>query len=413
MNVLLVGSGGREHALAWKLAQSPLLDQLLIAPGNPGTAQVGRNVPLLPHDLDSIVDLARRMAVDLVVVGPDDPLADGLVDLCHEAGIAAFGPRAAAARIESSKSFAKALMIEAGVPTPGSHVFDDAEEAATFARTSGQPWVVKADGLALGKGVIVPEDVAGTLDAIAQLAQLPAGTRLLLEERVSGTELSLLALCDGQTLLPLPPARDHKRLGARDTGPNTGGMGAIAPADVDAETYNEIVERCMLPIVQALAERGTPFRGALYAGIMLTHNGPLVLEFNARFGDPEAQVVLPLLDGDLLPLLQACATGSLAGHTLDWKDGAAACVVLAASGYPDSPRRGDAIEGLESVYDPNVLIFHAGTRWEDSKIVTSGGRVLGITGLGRDVDAALDAAYEAVDLIHFEGMQMREDIGRA
>lgn len=412
MNVLLVGSGSREHALAWKLAQSPLLGQLFIAPGNPGTAQLGHNVPVDAEAIPLLVDVARRQRVGLVVVGPEAPLAAGLADACTAAGIPVFGPSTAAARIESSKVFAKQLMARAGIPTAAAHTFGDPAEAIAFVRASRAPWVVKADGLAAGKGVVVAEDVDATIAAIERLMATSAGRRIVLEQRLSGPEVSVLALCDGTTLLPLPPARDHKRLLDGDAGPNTGGMGAYAPVDLDAETFEQIVERLMRPAVRALAEAGTPFRGALYAGVILTEDGPQILEFNARFGDPEAQVILPLIEGDLLAALLACAEGRLQPDMLGWGSGAAACVVLAAAGYPDAPRRGDPITGIEALDEPGVLLFHAGTAWQDGELVTNGGRVLGVTGLGRTLPAALARAYAAVEQIRFDGMQYRRDIGR-
>jgi phosphoribosylamine---glycine ligase len=409
MKVLLIGSGGREHTLAWRLAQSPQLDQLLIAPGNPGTARLGRNIAIPVTDLDALADLAQREAVDLVVVGPEDPLVHGLVDRCLARGIPAFGPTAAAARIEGSKSFAKTLMQEAGVPTAASHTFATPADAATFVRKTGQPWVVKADGLAQGKGVVVPRDVAATLAAIERLGTTAAGTRLVLEERLHGCEISVLALCDGKTLLPLPPARDHKRLLDGDNGPNTGGMGAVAPIeDVDVA---QIVAQCMQPVVDRLAARGTPFCGSLYAGLILTECGPLVLEFNARLGDPEAQVVLPLVEGDLPAALMACAEGRLDPGMLRRRSGYAACVVLAAAGYPDAPRRGDPIHGTAAVETADLLLFHAGTAQRDDTLVTAGGRVLGVTGLGPDMRVALDRAYDAIRTINFADKQYRTDIG--
>ncbi len=412
MNVLLIGSGGREHALAWKLKQSRLLDRLLIVTGNPGTAQHGQNVPFPLHDFDALVDLARRESVGLVVIGPENPLAAGLVDHCEAAGIPAFGPIAAAARIESSKAFAKEIMAEAGVPTAAAHVFTSAATAAAFARQSGKPWVVKADGLALGKGVVVADDLAGTLEAIEQLAAIPAGQQLLLEERLQGAEVSVLALCDGRTLLPLPPARDYKRLLEGNAGPNTGGVGSIAPVDsVTPDLLQEIISRCMQPVVDTLAARGIPFRGALYAGIMLTSAGPRVLEFNARFGDPETQVVLPLLEGDLLAALLACAEGRLKPDMLRARRGYAVCVVLSAVGYPGKPRRGDPIQGVEALNDNDVLLFHAGTDWDQGRLVTAGGRVMGVTGLGPNLRLARERAYDAVDHIRFAGKQFRTDIG--
>jgi phosphoribosylamine---glycine ligase len=356
MNVLLVGSGGREHALAWGLRRSPSLGELLVAPGNPGIAQLGRPVPVDAGAIDLLVDVARRERVGLVVVGPEAPLAAGLADACAAAGIAVFGPSAEAARIESSKSFSKRLMLEAGVPTAQAHIFDDAAEAAAFVRSSRQPWVVKADGLASGKGVVVPEDVAGTLAAIELLGGSAAGARLVLEELLSGPEVSVIALCDGERLLPLPPAQDHKRLQDGDRGPNTGGMGAYAPAPhLSQEDVQQLAGQVMAPVVRALAAAGTPFRGALYAGLMLTEHGPRILEFNARFGDP--------------------------------------------------------ISGLEAADEPGALVFHAGTAWENGRIFTAGGRVLGVTGLGRTLPAALARAYEVAELISFDGMQLRHDIG--
>ncbi len=409
MNVLLIGSGGREHTLAWRLAQSPQLGRLLIAPGNPGTAQLGQNVPVPVTDLDALADLAQREAVDLVVVGPEDPLVHGLADRCLARGIPTFGPTAAAARIEGSKAFAKTLMREAGVPTAAAYTFDTPADAAAFVQRSGQPWVVKADGLAQGKGVAVPGDLAATLAAIERLGATAAGTRLVLEERLYGREISVLALCDGKTLLPLPPARDHKRLLDGDHGPNTGGMGAVAPIeDIDVAP---IVAQYMQPVVDRLAARGTPFCGSLYAGLILTERGPLVLEFNARFGDPEAQVVLPLVEGDLLAALAACAAGHLDAGMLRQRPGYAACVVLAAVGYPDTPRRGDPIQGIEAVETTDLLLFHAGTAQHEDTLVTSGGRVLGVTGLGPDMRAALDQAYAAIQTIDFADKQYRTDIG--
>jgi phosphoribosylamine---glycine ligase len=413
MRVLLVGSGGREHALAWKIAQSPLLTQLLIAPGNPGMAQLGQIVPIDVTQVEMLVDVALRERVDLVVVGPEVALAAGLTDACQAAGLKVFGPTAAAARIESSKAFAKQVMQRAGIPTADAHVFDDPAEALGFARSSRRVWVVKADGLAAGKGVVVPDDLEGTLAAIEQLGATGAGQRILLEERMEGPEISLLALCDGVRVLPLPAARDHKRLGDGDTGPNTGGMGAVAPVELGADLLDQMVERVLLPTVRLLAEDGTPFCGALYAGLMMTEEGPRVLEFNARFGDPETQVIMPLLGGDLLAALLACAEGRLDPDMLQIRPGAAACVVLAAAGYPEAPRRGDPIHGLESVDQPGVMVFHAGTEWDRGQTVTAGGRVLSVTGTGRTLDHALELAYAAIEVLSFDGMQYRRDIGVA
>ena len=413
MRILLVGSGGREHALAWKLAQSPMLDTLFVAPGNPGTAQIGHDIPVNADAVALLVDVARHERIELVVVGPEAPLAAGLADACAAAGIPVFGPSAAAARIESSKVFAKQIMQQAGVPTAMAHVFEDPQEAVAFVRQSQKPWVVKADGLASGKGVIVAEDVDATMGAIHQLTQLGSHQRILLEQRLFGQEVSLIALCDGKNVLPLLPAQDYKRLMDDDRGPNTGGMGAYAPAaNVGTTVVERIVERLMRPVVQALADIGTPFRGALYAGVILTEHGPQILEFNARFGDPETQVIMPLIEGDLLAALLACAQGQLEENMLSWKAGAAACVVLAAAGYPEKPRRGDPIQGIEDVSTPDVLLFHAGTDWQNGQLVTAGGRVLGVTGMAKTLDAALERAYDVIEIIDFPGMQYRRDIGK-
>jgi phosphoribosylamine---glycine ligase len=413
MNVLLIGSGGREHALAWKIAQSPRFRRMLCVPGNTGTGSFGQNVPFPLSDPEALVDLAQREGIDLVVIGPDNPLADGIVDHFVAAGIPTFGPTAAAARIESSKAFAKEVMAAAGVPTAVTHVFDHADAAMAFARASGKPWVVKADGLALGKGVVVADDLSATLAAIESLAATPAGGRLLLEERLVGREVSLLALCDGQRLLALPPARDHKRLGVGDTGPNTGGMGVFAPVDdVSPALLDQIMATCMQPVVDELTRRGTPFRGVLYGGLILTADGPRVLEFNARFGDPEAQAVLPLVEGDFLEVLYECAVGGLHPEKLRRRKGYAVCVVLCAAGYPGKPRKGDFIQGVEALDDDQLLVFHAGTMISPRGLCTSGGRVLGVTGLGSTLARARDRAYAAAERIKFEGKHYRNDIGQ-
>jgi phosphoribosylamine--glycine ligase len=414
MKVLLLGSGGREHALAWKIAQSPTLTKLYIAPGNPGTAQFGTNVPVDSTNIPLLLHVAREQEIDLLVVGPEAPLAAGVADAFIKAGIPVFGPTQAAAQLESSKAFAKELMRRANVPTAQAHMFENPEEAVDFARRSKQAWVVKADGLASGKGVIVAEDVEATVTAIEQLAATGAGQLLLLEERLRGPEVSVIALCDGTNLLPLPPAQDHKRLLDGNHGPNTGGMGAYAPAPhIALDDLQTIAAQVMVPVVNELMNQGTPFRGALYAGLMLTAEGPRVLEFNARFGDPETQAILPLIEGDFLAVLRDCAVGQMRSDVLQWRRGAAACVVLASAGYPESPRKGDDIQGLEAVEEPNTLVFHAGTEWDSGTMRTQGGRVLGVTGIGGSLDEALDHAYEAIDVIHFEGMQYRRDIGRA
>lgn len=413
MRVLVVGSGGREHALVWALARSPSCSALLCAPGNPGIAQLAQCLPVAASDLSGLVATARRERIDLVVVGPEAPLAAGLADACRAAGLAVFGPDAAAARIESSKSFAKQLMQQAGVPTAAAHVFGSVAAARAFVQETGGTWVVKADGLAGGKGVVVPSDTAGTLAAIAALGATGAGQHLLLEARLSGPEVSLIALCDGTRLLPLALAQDHKRLLAGDAGPNTGGMGAYAPAlHLGEATIDAVVASTMQPVVDLLAAQGTPFVGALYAGLMLTPDGPMVLEYNARFGDPESQVLLPLVTGDLCAALAACARGDDPRGMIGRAPGAAACVVLAADGYPEQPRRGDPISGIDALSDPHVHVFHAGTAQVDRQLVTAGGRVLGITGVDATLEGALARAYAAADQIRFVGKQLRRDIGR-
>lgn len=412
MRVLLIGSGGREHALAWKLAQSPQCEHLWIAPGNPGTAQYGTNVPLFGDDAAGIVGLATREQIDLVVVGPEAPLVAGIAEVCEAVDLPIFGPSSGAAQIEGSKAFAKEIMAEAGVPTAAAHVFTDRGTAHAFVREHGQVWVVKADGLAAGKGVVVPDDLAGTLAAIDELLQTAAGERIVLEEKLSGPEVSLLAICDGERALPLLSAQDHKRIGDGDIGPNTGGMGVYAPAPIlSAMEAAALVDVVFTPVLRTLAARGMPYRGILYAGLMLTTDGPRVLEYNARFGDPETQALLPLLKSDLLDLTWRAATGDLGDVQLEWHAGAAVCVVLAAAGYPGNPHTGDLIEGLDNV-PADVLVFQAGTmRNQAGQLVTAGGRVLGITGLGPTISVARNHAYTAIERLHFAGMQVRHDIG--
>lgn len=411
MRVLLVGSGGREHALAWKIAQSPLCEHLWIAPGNPGTAQYGTNVDLAADDAAGLVGLATRENIDLIVVGPEAPLVAGLGEVCEAVDLPMFGPSSYAAQIEGSKAFAKAIMHHANVPTAAAHTFSDLELALEFVATSNQVWVVKADGLAAGKGVIVPDDVAGTLAAIHEIAGTNAGQTLVLEEKLSGVEVSLLAICDGERALPLLSAQDHKRIDDGDQGANTGGMGAYAPAPMlDQAQAAALVDVVFTPVLRALAERGTPYRGVLYAGLMLTTDGIKVLEYNARFGDPETQALLPLLKSDLLDLMYRAATGDLRDVTLEWHDGAAVCVVASAAGYPAKPRLGDVIDALPEHDD--VLIFHAGTRMDETgQLVTAGGRVLGITAIAPDLATARERAYHVVDQVHFAGMHVRRDIG--
>lgn len=412
MNVLIVGSGGREHALTWKLAQSPLLTSLHAVPGNPGIARHARCHAVPVEDLPGIVNLARRERIDLVVVGPEAPLVDGLADRLREAGIAVFGPGQAAARIEGSKAFSKEIMADAGVPTAAWRAFEDPAEAEAFATELGRA-VVKADGLAAGKGVIVADDEEQSRAAVRTImGGGGAGRRVVIEERLEGEEVSVIALCDGERYLLLPPAQDHKRLLEGDRGPNTGGMGAYSPAPVlDDQALDAIGKTVIAPTLKALAARGTPFVGALFAGLMITPRGPRTLEFNCRFGDPETQPLMMRIRGDLLPVLVAAANGDLRGQTLDVSPDAAVGVVLAASGYPSAPQRGASIEGIERAGSPQVEIFQAGTREQDGRLVTAGGRVLTVCARGADVAQARARAYEAIRHIRFEGMQFRSDIG--
>jgi phosphoribosylamine---glycine ligase len=411
--VLIVGSGGREHALAWKLRQSPGVSELLVAPGNPGTESIARNVPVSATDIAGLVDLVEERDIELTVVGPEAPLALGLADALRAHGRRVVGPNAAAARIESSKSFAKDLMLRAGVPTARYAIFDDMTDALQHAEQSAYPLVIKADGLTAGKGVTICRDAVEAqvtiLEMMAHHRFDAAGRRIVIEQYLEGPEVSLIVFVDGERAIPLPAAQDHKRLGDGDTGPNTGGMGAYAPvpfvtpADLDALTALTVQ-----PIVDALAAAGTPYRGILFAGLILTETGPYVLEYNCRFGDPEAQAILPLLEGDLLPWLEAMAVGRLEGP-VQVSTGTAVGVVLASEGYPEHPLVGRPVEALDNL-PPGVLAFHAGTvRDEHGRIITAGGRVLTVVGTGTSVDRAAERAYSAP--IRFAGMQRRSDIG--
>ncbi len=415
MNLLVLGSGGREHALCWAISASPLCDRLYCAPGNAGIGEIATLVAIDPADADSVIALCRDHAIDLVVVGPEAPLVAGIVDQLEAAGIAAFGPTAAAARLEGSKAFAKDLCRRHGIPTAAARQFVDPEAAKAYVRSCAAPQVVKVDGLAAGKGVIVPDSVAETLDAIDQLTKdfgAAAGT-LIIEERLIGEEASFLALVDGRTALPLASAQDHKAVGEGDTGPNTGGMGAYSPAPIlTADREQQVMDEIVEPVVAAMAAAGTPYKGVLYVGLMITANGLRVLEFNVRFGDPECQVLMARLMSDIVPALLAARDGELASFTLRWRPQAALCVVMAANGYPGSYEKGSAICGLDTLSDnPNVVVFHAGTRRDADTVRAHGGRVLGVTGMGDSIDDARRQAYDAVDRINWPGGFCRRDIG--
>jgi phosphoribosylamine--glycine ligase len=418
MKVLVVGGGAREHVLAWCAARSPLVDAVVTAPGNPGTAALGENVPVDPLDLPALVEVARRVGPDLTLVGADDPLAAGAIDALLAAGLRAFGPTKRAAEIEASKVWSKGFMRRHGVPTSPFEVFEDAGAAHRF--LDGRPWegrvVVKADGLTRGKGVIVPESLDAAHAAVGaimeQRAYGPGGSRLVIERRLEGPEASVFALCDGETVVPLGTARDHKRIFDGDRGPNTGGMGAYSPTRlVPAPVLDEVLARIVRPTVAGLAAEGRPFTGFLYTGLMLTAEGPQVIEFNCRFGDPEAQAVLPLLESDLIAMLERAVDGRLAGSAAPrWRDGAACAVCLASAGYPETARDGVLVSGLEDV-EPDAHVFQAGTVRRDGALLTSGGRILTVTGIGADLAAARRRAYTNVERVRFEGMQYRRDIG--
>ena len=412
MNILVIGSGGREHALFWKLSESPQTGHIYAIPGNPG---MGEMIDISVMDNDAILRFAKEKEIGLVVVGPEVPLMNGLVDDLEKAGIRAFGPRANAAEIEGSKSFAKDLMKKYGIPTARYEVFTEAEPARAYIRREGAPIVVKADGLAAGKGVIVAMTEQEALEAVDVIMEEnsfgDAGARVVIEEFMQGEEASLLAFTDGKVIRPMISAQDHKRAFDGDKGPNTGGMGTYAPAPVmTTEMTERAVEEILKPTIAAMAKEGRPYTGCLYLGLMITSEGPKVVEFNARFGDPETQVVLPLLDGDLVEIMCACADGTLADVPIHWKDGAAVCVVLAAGGYPASYEKGHEITGIADAEAMGALVFHAGTAKKDDALVTNGGRVLGVVGMGADIASAVKAAYNAVDRISFQDAYHRKDI---
>jgi phosphoribosylamine--glycine ligase len=416
-DVLLVGGGGREHALAWKLAQSPGLGRMIAAPGNPGIAAHARCVPIKDTAIDELVALGQQERPDLVVVGPETPLALGLADRLRAAGLAVFGGGAAAARLESSKAFAKDLMARHRIPTARFGTFEAAAPARAYCRELGAPLVVKADGLAAGKGVVVCRTLEEADEAVAQCLEArafgDAGRPVVVEEFLEGEEASFFALSDGTAVLPLTAAQDHKTVWDGDRGPNTGGMGACSPAPViDARMRERVMAEIVRPTVAAMASEGTPYTGVLFVGLMITREGPKVIEFNCRFGDPECQAILPRLDDDLLALLLAAATGKGLPPALSWSERSSVCVVMTSAGYPGRYETGRAITGVEAAAGlDGVNVFHAGTALVGGRLVTAGGRVLGVQALGGDVAAAIRAAYAAVERIRFDGAHYRRDIG--
>ncbi|WP_293867050.1 phosphoribosylamine--glycine ligase [uncultured Alsobacter sp.] len=417
MNILLIGSGGREHALAWAIAKSPRCSKLFIAPGNPGTAALGENVVIDVADHAAVVSFCRLMQVGFVVVGPEAPLVDGIVDSLTAAGIRAFGPDRAAARLEGSKAFTKELCREANIPTAAFATFTDPAAAKAYVREQGAPIVVKADGLAAGKGVVVAATVEEAIEALDMMAAGglgAAGSEVVIEECLVGEEASFFALVDGETAVPLASAQDHKRVGDGDTGPNTGGMGAYSPAPVvTPEMEERVMAEIIRPTVATMKARGTPFRGVLFAGLMITAKGPQLIEYNVRFGDPECEVLMPRLLTDVVALLEATADGTLGATAPAWREEAALTVVLAAEGYPGKPRTGTVIKGIEdAAAKSGTLVFHAGTkRLPDGTLVANGGRVLAVTGLGTGIAQAQQRAYAAVDAIDWPEGFCRRDIG--
>ena len=416
MKVLVVGSGGREHALVWKLKQSPRVTRLFCAPGNAGTEELGENVPIAANDLPKLLQFARNNAIDLTVIGPDDPLAAGIVDLFQTEKLRVFGPTKSAARLESSKIFAKEMMRKFGIPTAMAGSFDRSDKALRFCGQLKPPIVIKADGLALGKGVVIAQSCDEARTAIRAMMEEgqfgEAGRRIVVEEFLRGTECSLHALVAGKLYCLLATARDHKRAYDGDTGPNTGGMGAVSPADNWSEENEEVFHhQIMWPLLDGLAEAGLDFRGLLFPGLMMTAEGPRVLEFNCRFGDPETQTILPRLTSDLVDLLDWTLKEKLEDCPVTWDPRIAVTVVMASGGYPGKYETGKSISGLEAAAAlPDVQIFHAGTRRENGRVVTAGGRVLSVTALGETVEAARARAYEAIALIEFEGAHYRKDI---
>ena len=417
MKVLVIGSGGREHALAWKIRQSPRVEQIFIAPGNGGTANVGRNVPLKLGEVERLFDFAQQESIDLTVVGPDDVLAMGIVDLFENAGLRIFGPSKAPAQLESSKSFAKRFMLRHGIPTARFGEYESSTEAKAALEQFGFPLAVKADGLALGKGVVIAGDrseaEAVIVDMIDRARFGDAGRKIVIEEFLRGTECSIHALVDGHSYLLFPTAQDHKQLYDGNQGPNTGGMGTFSPSEkLNAALLREIREKIMDPFMRGIQKDKIPFRGLLFPGLMLTNEGPRVLEFNCRFGDPETQVLLPRLKTDLVDLIEATIDERLATVTAEWDVRATVCIVMASSGYPNRYETGKRIVGLENAERmAGVTVFHAGTWQREDRIITSGGRVLGVTAIADTLSAAKRRAYDAVEKIEFDGSYFRRDIG--
>jgi phosphoribosylamine--glycine ligase len=418
MKVLVVGGGGREHALAWKIAQSPKVSKVYCAPGNAGISEQATLVPIQANDLSRLLEFALKEKIDLTVVGPEDPLTRGIVDLFESKALLIFGATKKAAEIEGSKAFAKEMMKKYYIPTAFYEIFDNRNEAVKYIRKQGAPIVVKADGLAAGKGVIVCKTVEEAIHSVDQIMVEKifgnAGNRVVVEEYLVGEEASYIAFTDGKTILPMASSQDHKPVLDGDQGPNTGGMGAYSPAPVVTdEVHEKIIEKVLRPVIYGMGEEGRPYKGVLYAGLMIHEGHPKVLEFNARFGDPETQPVLMRMKGDIVPILEACIKGNLSQHKIEWDNRASVCVVMTSKGYPGDYEKGKIIEGLKEVSRvERVFVFHAGTTFKDGKIMTSGGRVLGVAGLGEDIPRAIERAYQAVKKISWDGVHYRTDIGQ-
>jgi len=416
LKVLVVGGGGREHTLVWKISQSPKVTKIYCAPGNGGISKLAECVEIKATDISSLVEFAREKEIDLVVVGPDDPLAMGLVDELHKEGIRAFGPSKLAAEIEASKVFSKNLMKKYNIPTARYEVFENADKAKKYLEKVEFPIVIKAEGLALGKGVIIAENLEQAAEAIEDMMENKifgeSGSRVVIEEFLVGQEVTMLTFTDGKTIVPMVSSQDHKRIYDNDKGPNTGGMGAFSPSRIYTNQVAEIcMEKIFVPTIKAMQNEGRIFKGILYFGLILTKDGPKVIEYNARFGDPETQVVIPRLKTDIIEIFNTIIDDRLEELNIEWHDGAVACVVMASGGYPGKYINGFEIKGIDEAEKLGCMVFHAGTKHNDGKIVTAGGRVLGVTAIGKDLDESIRKAYEGVAKIEFEDAQYRKDIG--
>ena len=416
MEVLVIGGGGREHALVWKINQSPKVEKIFCAPGNAGTGKIAENVPIGADDIKSLLEFALQRKIGLTVVGPEQPLVMGIVDQFEKKGLRIFGPNARAAKLEGSKSFSKDIMKKYGLPTAEYETFASIKIAKDYIKTKKSPLVIKADGLAGGKGVLICQTESEALTAVdstmGKKSFGEAGDQIVVEEFLEGKEVSILAFCDGQTVLLMDSAQDHKAAFDGDKGPNTGGMGAYSPAPIFSEIIRKkVCDKIMFPIIRAMQQEERVYKGILYAGLMLTKSGPKILEFNARFGDPETQPLLVRMESDIIPIFEACIDGTLDKCQLEWKKESSVCVVMAAEGYPGSYKKGQPISGLEDANAlPGIVVFHAGTKEKNGQVLTNGGRVLGVTAIGVDTSTAINRAYEAVNLIQWQGVQFRKDI---